>query len=403
MSEDERTKSGEPRERGRAGPWLLVAFAVAVAVGLALFLWPGGGDAPERPESAERPPPAPRPASFTPAPAPPGGASPPSPPAPPEDPIAAYRERTRYAPGSGRLSREAVDLLEPNRRYERPRPVEATLDRGPDGVVEFHLEADRYYYTSDETVAARLLVERGGERLPVAILAAEALPTGTAEEDQDEQKERLTFGLDADGAPKTELALAESFPEHHGTIDLRVEFQYEPGGTEEASLRIFSTPADRIPAAFTGRYADHADTGNLVVEVGVDVGEPGFYRIDANLFGPDGEPLAFAAFKGDLAAGEQSARVEFFGLLLRDVAVPGPYEVRDVRGYLFREAAYPDKLRLRDSATTHWTRAYEIESFSDEEYTSPHKEQMLELLEADEQSGVGVDTPDSPDAAETPN
>jgi len=327
----------------------------------------------------------PRPSQSSSAPGPP--------PDPPDDPIAAYRARSRYAPTSGRLHPEAVDLLEPNRRYERPRAIEATLDRGPAAVVTFQLEADRFHYEGDETVTAALHVRRGDERLPVRIVRARALATGLPEEEAEDAAVRLTFGL-RDGVPKTDLDLAETFPDHHGTIDLLVDFEWEPGATERAELRIATQPADAAPAFFTGRNTDHADTGSVVVEVGIDVEQAGFYRLDANLFDSAGQPLAHGHFKGTLDAGVTRAPIEFFGLLLIDIGVSGPYEVRNLRGYLFREGRHPDKLRMRDAEGSHWTGPYEVSSLSDEEFTSPHKERMLELLAVDLEAGRTADIPE---------
>jgi len=308
--------------------------------------------------------------------------------------VAAYRARTRYAPDSGRLHPGAVDLLEPNRRYETPRPIQATLERGPGGVVRYQLVADHYYYTGDDVVTASLQVRRGDEIVPVVIRRAVAVAEGASGEVGEERS--LTFRL-RDGDLSADLDLAAAFPEHHGPIQILTEFEWEPGASEEATLRLFTTPVGGVPAGFSGRDGDRVHQGSLVVDVGVDVLRAGFYRIDANLFSQAGAPLAFASFKGELAAGPQQVPIEFFGLLLLDLGVPGPYEVRNLRGYLFRDGAHPDRLRMRDAAHTHWTRSYPLAGFSDEEYASEHKTRMIELLEADVAAGISVPLPSGAD------
>jgi hypothetical protein len=72
-----------------------------------------------------------------------------------------------------------------------------------------------------------------------------------------------------------------------------------------------------------------------------------------------------------LGAGLHQVPFEFFGLLMLDIGVPGPYEVRNMRGYLFLDGEYPDRLRLRDAVGSYWTHAYEVSAFSDDEFMTP--------------------------------
>lgn len=375
----------------RAAPWL--ALAILVGLGLAAW-WLRAGDVPPAPPPSASSAPEEAPVAGAPpklaALSPPAAGAPPPP--PPTDPVAAYRELTRYAPGSGRLHEDAVDLLEPNRRYETPRPIRDTLGRGADGRIDYLLDVDRFYYTGDEIATVVLRVRRGDETVPVAIRRAVAVAEGASGDVGEE--EPLRFVL-RDGDPTAELDLEELFPEHHGPIRILAAFEWEPGRLEETDLRIFTTPVGGVPAEFTGRDIDYVENGSLVIDVGLDVFRAGFYRIDANLFGPDGAPLAFTTFKGELAAGVQRVPLEFFGLLLHDVGSPGPYELRDLRGYLFRDGEYPDRLRMRDATHSHWTRAYELAGFSDEEYSSEHKTRMLELIEADVAAGIAIPPPNA--------
>ena len=48
---------------------------------------------------------------------------------------------------------------------------------------------------------------------------------------------------------------------------------------------------------------------------------------------------------------------------------------------------------MRDATHSHWTRTYDLASFSEDEYTSDHKSRMLEMLEADRAAGIGVTSP----------
>ena len=59
-----------------------------------------------------------------------------------------YLAATVYPPTSGRLTDDAEDLLEPNRRYERPRIIPDSL--GADPQVQWLLTADHYFYAGAE-------------------------------------------------------------------------------------------------------------------------------------------------------------------------------------------------------------------------------------------------------------
>lgn len=298
--------------------------------------------------------------------------------------IRRFLEDNVYPPTSRPLTQDSTDLLHPNRRYEKPRPLE------DDREMTFVFTADRYYYAGDETALVWLEVSKGGQPAAVDIHRALALaeergaPTGAA----------VDLGLQTDGIRwSSALDLERTFPGHHGTILLEVAFQAEGGAIHGEAIRIFTTPLDRVPARLTGEFRDSVREGSLLVEAGVDVIEPGFYRFDANLFDQSGEPVAFTAFKGELAPGEQWVPLEFFGKILRDQGAVGPYTIDQIRGYRFLEGQTPDREQLIDEAVTHRTSPYAPEAFSDEEYTSEHKERMIELMLEDVEEGRTLDLP----------
>jgi hypothetical protein len=289
-----------------------------------------------------------------------------------------------YPPTSRPLTAGATDLLHPNQRYEKPRPLDE------DREVTFVFTADRYYYTGDEIALVWLEVLKGGQPAAVDI----QLATARAEEHGRPSGAPVDLGLRPDGVRwSSAVDLAQTFPDHHGTILLEVAFQVEGGETQAEAIRIFSTPLDRVPARITGDFRDSVHEGSLLVEVGVDVLEQGFFRFDANLYDRNGEPVAFAVFKGDLAPGEQWLPLEFFGKILRDQGAMGPYSVEQIRGYRFLEGQTPDRGRMVDDPVTHQTSPYDAADFSDAEYTSEHKERMIELMLDDVDAGRTLDMP----------
>jgi hypothetical protein len=298
--------------------------------------------------------------------------------------IQRFLEANVYPPTSRPLTADAVDLLYPNRRYEKPQPLDE------DGEITFVFTADRYYYTGDEVAHVWLEVLKGDEPARVQLDRA----TARAEGGGGSGGMLVDLGLrPAGGLWSTDLSLGNAFPGHHGSILLEVAFRADGGEPHSAAVRIFSTPVERVPARLTGDVRDSLIDGSLLVEVGVDVFEPGFYRFDANLYDRDGAPLAFTVFKGDLAPGEQWLPLEFFGKVLRDQGVMGPYSVEQIRGYRFLEGQTPDRELLIDDPLTHLTSAYDVASFSDAEYTSEHTERMIDLMLDDIENGRTLDSP----------
>lgn len=377
----------------------LAAVALVPAALLALVLWPrgarDGAPGPGPPPVAAASPPAPSPGPGPPDPEPKGDEDLP-------EPVRRYLERTVYPPTSGRLTEEHVDLLHPNRRHERPRPVPDTLSHDPDAVVQVLFTADRYYYEGGQTAEVVLSAWRGEEPIRVAIESATAVAEGRSGAEGDPVP--VSFAP-RDDRLEARLPLSR-FRDHHGPILLAVELAYEeapdgsaPGGTHREELRLFHTPTARIPARVTPELRDSVRDGSLRLDVGVDVREPGFYRFDANVFGPEGQPVAFAMFKGELDAGAQSVPLEVFGRVLRDAGVPGPYEIRDVRGYRFLDGQYPDRELLSEVEEGFTTDAYPLEAFSDEAWTSEHKQKIVRLMLEDAERGISLDVPPAPGSA----
>lgn len=360
---------------------LLLATAVA-----ALVLWLArSGASPERAAGRAAEPEA-REASG-------GVAAPPEPGAPAALPEAVerYLAATVYPPTSGRLEASAVDLLEPDRRYERRKPVPGAP--GADPPVSFLWTADKYRYSSDEVVYARFEAVSGELPAEVHALVATAQPEGRA--GAEGAATALRFRAEGD-AFVADLDLSRDLADHHGPVALLARYDVADAGPQEETIRIFVTPVQRIPARFSGSFQDRMSDGSLVVDVGILVDEPGFYRVDANLFAAD-EPVAWATFKGELGRSDGTLPLAFFGKTLRDAGKPGPYELRQLRGYLFRDGRFPDRLELRDFPGVFATRAWSLAEFSDEEWDGEHRRRMVELLLEDEQRGVSLDVP--PEAA----
>lgn len=297
--------------------------------------------------------------------------------------IQRFLDANVYPPTSGRLSADATDLLNPNQRYESPRPLDE------DGDVTSVFTADRYYYTGDEKPLVWLEVREGDQPADFDLRRA----TARAEEDGQPSGDPVDLGLQLDGDRWIGvLDLAQVFPDHHGTILLEVAFE-EGGEIYEEAIRIFTTPVDLIPAQFMGDFRESVRNGSLLIEAGVDVRTPGFFRFDANLYDRNGKPVAFAVYKGELEPGENWLPLEFFGKVLRDQGAMGPYSVQQLRGYRFLEGQTPDRENLSYNSPRHQTSPYDAFIFSDAVYTSEHKERMVQLMIDDIGAGRTLDVP----------
>jgi hypothetical protein len=78
----------------------------------------------------------------------------------------------------------------------------------------------------------------------------------------------------------------------------------------------------------TGRYRDAVEDGSLVVYVGVRAREAReLWQVRAELHGPRGEEIGFAWGNQPVPAGESEMRLAFWGKVIHDRGVDGPYRL----------------------------------------------------------------------------
>ncbi|MBI3394311.1 MAG: hypothetical protein HY042_00595 [Spirochaetia bacterium] len=162
----------------------------------------------------------------------------------------------------------------------------------------------------------------------------------------------------------------------------------------------YSTP--QVPAEFRSNFRDQIKDGHLVVSVPVQVFKKGYYHLAANLqeSGSDMRFIASSTFEGDLEAGAQTVDFEFFGKIIRDSGIDGPYIVRDVRGKRNNSPVSPSMVKKamderREISGNHteplWeyletapnyktSRAYKSDEFSKEIWNSEEKQERIKFL-----------------------
>jgi hypothetical protein len=131
-------------------------------------------------------------------------------------------------------------------------------------------------------------------------------------------------------------------------------------------------------AHLTGNYRDKIVEGSLQVEVEVEVDEPGTYRLEATLTSEQANMLGHAEETVTLQPGRAWIPLTFYGLILRDHNVDGPYGLWSVVLSNVRE----NGLERSDVVpAAHTTRAYKVTEFSDVPYGDPDKLERAEQLE----------------------
>ncbi|HET9622460.1 MAG TPA: hypothetical protein VFP84_13900, partial [Kofleriaceae bacterium] len=312
-----------------------------------------------------------------------------------DDPLTAYRKANIYPPTSRPLSKDQLDLLQPNKRHEAMRPT----DRDPN--VRFLFTADRYFLVGDDTLTATLAVERDGK--PLAVTLTQAYASVVDPKTHQEPRVDVAYAPGAaPGAPLSTVFVPSKLPlKRQAAITMLVEFDYGTG-KQVAHFDFQYTPSGGVPARFTGTFSDALDNGSLVIHAGVDVISPGHYVIDANLFDADDQPVAWTSFQGELAAGRQDAALLFFGKVIVDGNARGPFHIGQLRGAHYAPGMDPDLEQMPPYPGSFTTQAYTTAQFSDAEYDSPAKRKMIELLSSSTHSdGAGHGMPGGESGGET--
>ncbi|MCB9542494.1 MAG: hypothetical protein H6703_08610 [Myxococcales bacterium] len=282
------------------------------------------------------------------------------------EPAETWRKLAVHPPDSRPLTPQSADLLDPDRRHERPQ-------RDPDDpAITALFTADRYHLVGDDTLTVILDVRRDDAPAPFTLIDATVrLPDGRAEPYPLAPQGDRHVGLIR---PAT-LGLAAP-----ARLDVQATFDYGRG-PRTARLRADYTPEDAIPARWTGEARDAIVDGSLVVTVGVEVDQGGLYLIDANLYAPGGEPIAWARLKEPLTEGPHDLPLRFFGKILVDAGHDGPYTVGELRGALAAPEHTPSRVSMPPYPREITTAPHRAADFSPAEWDAPEKRDRLRRLE----------------------
>ncbi|WP_411821800.1 hypothetical protein [Leptospira sp. 'Mane'] len=188
-----------------------------------------------------------------------------------------------------------------------------------------------------------------------------------------------------------------------GQMSLVADITYGPEGNKTTvTSSFFSSPT--VPAEFNGVFSDSLQDGSLVVKAIVNVYRKGKYHLEANLKDEkNGEYVAYAIHDGDLKSGSNEVEFIFFGKILRDKDLDGPYLATSFRGHRVNLPIDPEwynqgeeGLRKLQAAKTtepdrelvypykdeYKTKFYQVESFSKAVWDSQDKQDRIRNLKS---------------------
>ncbi len=314
-----------------------------------------------------------------------------------------YKEWAKYPPFSRPLTKGQVDLLHPNRAEEARTKVMLEPGKLSDIACGISLGGRQTVGLTDNQVFLDCVRTEGGRRrrLPITIKevrvvhrasgrrAAPPVYMGDTGAEGDAKAEDRIYTIVVRPTKKDWGWLVVS-------VDLKVE-ELE----HTVTTGWFVTP--HVVARFRDPIQDSQKDGHLLVTVPIQVLKPGYFQIQANLMEKGGEqrPVAEAAWRGDLEAGLQSVPLTFWGKVIRDADVSGPYVVRNLRGHRNNLAVTPGKLTALMAAggipkgakqtepefeyfgvgPEHVTAVYTAASFSGREWEAPEKTERIRFLE----------------------
>ncbi|MBI3394580.1 MAG: hypothetical protein HY042_01975 [Spirochaetia bacterium] len=342
----------------------------------------------------------------------------------PKQVLAAYKEWSRFPPNSRPLSNDQVDVID---HYVVHLPYQQMLYQEGDKPKrsEYACNLQPLTHTVTEGMQMRITLrclkgsaeKPDGKPVPVTIQGVtlkKVLPTkniplpstlvqfGDDGQNGDEKANDQTYTF-----VYTPSRQDWAYMEFETTFEIPDETQGQAPRQHFMKTGFFSSPV--APAKFSGRVTDDVENGSLVVNVEVNVSQPGRYRIYANLKGKDGY-LGTAKNELKLAAGSHMVPLLFFGKLFRDREIDGPYTVTGLRGYrdtFFMDMdalqgspeqadAYikkmytaveggqvsdPDKQVIPNWNEDYTTKEYKSTQFSEKEWDSPEKRTRMQSLE----------------------
>ena len=363
----------------------------------------------------------------------------------PDDPTLARQQAEEYEHGPGGLHTiDLEELLEDYRTWAQYPPDSRPLLPGHSDVIEFHrvnlparamaitdasgqvidtgaqcrIQPARHTGGEDETMHVVVYCEEAASasqsERPSLKFRSQQLTKSAADRQTVLGAERISgndAGRAGDERAGDGIYTFAFTPTADDWGDFYFELEFEiagrpPGEVHRLRTHFFASP--RTPARFTGNFREGIRDGSLVIMAEMEVTDAGRYTIEANLFGPDAEnqsepPVGYARADARLTGGTQWVTLQFFGKVLHDRGIAGPYVLRGLRGTQDTGPIAPARLdddpeeverylatvsqdRPAKRLVPYWnggfvTRPYALAEFSRAEYAGPEKRERIETIE----------------------
>jgi len=268
----------------------------------------------------------------------------------PEEALERYTQWAQYPPYSRPLYEGMVDLTDPYNASRPPVSIISTPARGcksgPDGIPKCETPAVLSDFQCELSPEASVVVGRKDFRVTLRCFNKEGvnLPiTGITPKvyrilnrNQYPSLPPIGYGdLGTNGDTKAgDLVytfMIRPTAEDWGQMYLEVDMDVR-GLRHNQRCSWLSTP--HIVAEFKTPLRDRLADGHLIVSVPVLIQKAGYFEFQANLQekGGDGRFIAYATWEGELEAGNQTVEFKFWGKVLKDRGIDGPYVLRQIRG-----------------------------------------------------------------------
>jgi hypothetical protein len=287
-----------------------------------------------------------------------------------------YRRLAQYPPWSRPFTDEGEDPILRDRLVS---PITATGEDGAEPtLVVFPQQTS---FEAPEPVLLYAYLSVNGSRV-----AANAI-SGTLLTEDLQPLAQLAYnddGSDGDPIAGDQIYTARFDPGPDFAPDLsesflvRVSAETTEGQPRTAATSfLYSNPHARL----TGNYRDAIVNGSLVIDAEVEVFRPGRFHLEGTLYSQDGRRgIGEAHTASELPAGRQWMRLTFFGRIIAQGGIDGPYLLRFLA--LSTTTAMPNaKNRLVENA--HVTGAYRSAQFSDAPFDDPDLRDAADRLERD--------------------
>jgi hypothetical protein len=243
-------------------------------------------------------------------------------------------------------------------------PIEA-------GHALLRVTQDRDYLLPGETTLLTLEVATDDRRTPFEVKGAELLQPKTAPDARAESLSSVTFRDDGvapdeaagDGVATARVSVPPRLRNFDGELRVRADVS-TASETGEVVFPLLVTSA--LAAKFTGHIREAVEDGSLAFYASVRVEKPGRYAFVGRVYDSARRAMAVLTSNTTLKPPAGEVRLVLCGALVRDEAVAGPWELRDLEGFYFVERN--DRIeRIPMAAWTgsHRTQAYPLETFSD--------------------------------------